>query len=330
MTDIRPFLAKIRRSIAAHRTAAADGYRRKLSDSSASADLYGTANAVILLYTINELPAFGTDEHLAFVSSLQQFQDPHTGLFNGIGHHPLHGTAFAISALELLDSKPLYPLTDLQELKDKAALYEFLAGLNWVREPWAESHKGAGLYAAMVLAGEVDAAWEDAYFNWLHEETDPATGLWRKQAMHTVASAPLFHHLASSFHYLFNLNYRNRKMRYPDAWIDTCLQLNNAGEIPLKADALSFVELDVLYTLICAASQTEHRAAELQAMIHAICHHLLNSVESLSGGPDDDVFEDIHELCGTTCALALVQSVMSGQIVSGRILQKVLDRRPFI
>ncbi|GMK37492.1 hypothetical protein PCCS19_05460 [Paenibacillus sp. CCS19] len=330
MTDIRPFLAKIRRSIAAHQAGEPGGYRRKLSDSSTTADLYGTANAVILLYTLNELPAQHTDEHRAFVAALQQFQDPHTGLFNGIGHHPLHGTAFAISALELLDSKPLYPLIDLQDLKDPTTLYEFLDNLNWIREPWAESHKGAGLYAAMVLAGEVDDAWEEAYFNWLHEETDPSTGLWRKAAMQQAASAPLFHHLASSFHYLFNLTYRNRKMRYSKAWIDTCLQLHNANEIPLKVDALSFVELDVLYTLIHAASLTDHRAAELQAMIHAICDHLLRSVESLSGGSDGDVFEDIHELSGTTCALALVQSVMPERIDSDRVLQKVLDRRPFI
>lgn len=330
MTDIQPFLAKIRRSIAAHQADAPGGYRRKLSDSSASADLYGTANAVILLYTLGGLPLQQSDEHRALIAMLQQFQDPRSGLFNGIGHHPLHGTAFAISALELLDSKPLYPLTDLQELKDTSALHEFLDSLNWVREPWAESHRGAGLYAAMVLAGEVDADWEDAYFNWLHEETDPITGLWRKAAMQQAASAPLFHHLASSFHYLFNLNYRHRKMRYPNAWIDTCLQLHNANEIPLKADALSFVELDVLYTLIVAAEQTDYRSEELQAMTHAICKHLLHSIESLSYGSDNDVFEDLHELCGTTCALALVQSVMPEQIDSDRILLKVLDRRPFI
>ncbi|PWW07281.1 hypothetical protein DFQ01_102173 [Paenibacillus cellulosilyticus] len=330
MTDIRPFLATIRRSIAAHRTGAAGGHRRKLSDSVHAADLYGTANAVILLYTLNELPMTGTDEHRDFVTALQQFQDPHTGLFNGIGHHPLHGTAFAISALELLDSKPLYPLTDLQKLKDPAALYDFLDNLSWVNQPWAESHKGAGLYAAMVLAGEVDASWEEAYFNWLYAETDPITGLWQKGAMHMAGSAPLFHHLASSFHYLFNLNYRNRKMRFPDAWIDTCLQLHAAGEIPLKADALSFVELDVLYTLIAAGEQTDYRSEELRAMIDGICHHLLKNIESLSTESEGEVFDDLHELCGTTCALALVQSAMPEQVDSDRVLLKVLDRRPFI
>lgn len=330
MTNIQPFLNKIRRSVEAHRAGAPGGYRRKLSDSIEAADLYGTANAVILLYTIHELPEQGTDEHRAIVAALQQFQDPTSGLFIGIGHHPLHATAFAISALELLDSKPLYPLTHLHKLRESAALHDFLDNLDWVHQPWGESHKGAGLYAALVLAGEVDTAWEEAYFDWLHQETDPTTGLWRRGAMHAEASAPLFHHLASSFHYLFNLKHRNRGMRYPEAWIDTCLKLHTADQIPLQEGSLSFVELDVLYTLICAAEQTDHRAAELQAMIDAICHHLLRSVESLSGDSADEVFEDIHELSGTTCALALVQSVRPEQVDSDRVLLKVLDRRPFI
>ncbi|XEC95965.1 hypothetical protein AB6A23_05200 [Paenibacillus tarimensis] len=329
MTNIQPFLDKVRRSVEAHRTGPSGGYRRMLSDPM-EADLYGTADAAILLYTLGELPEAGGTGHNGMVTTIQRFQVQDSGLFPGAGHHPIHGTAYAIAALELLDNKPLYPLTDLHGLKSRAALYDFMDGLDWVNRPWSESHKGAGIYAALVLAGEVDREWEDWYLNWLQQQADPVTGLWCRQAVYATDGAPLFHHLASSFHYLFNLNYRKRSMQYPDAWIDTCLALQASGQIPLAAGELSFVELDVLYTLISAASQTGHRAGELQDMMHTIGCHLLRSVEVLSAGPEAAVFEDLHALCGTVCALALVQSILPEQVVADRLLLKVLDRRPFI
>jgi hypothetical protein len=327
VTNVEPFLKKVRRSIDAHRTGSLGGYRQKLSDPPA-ADLYGTADAVILLYTLGELPEAGSSEHRDLVKALQSFQEPVDGLFAATSHHPVHRTAYAVAALELLDSKPCHPLTGLHAVKSRAGLQAWMKSLDWAQLPWRESHKGAGIYAAMVLAGEVDREWETWYFEWLDQEADPETGFWRKGAIHN--GAPLFHHLASSFHYLFNLNYRNRPMRYPNQWIDTCLALHNDGQIPLKAGALGFVELDVLYTLISAAEQTQHREHELHSMIEAIGSHLLSSIAALSDGPEDALFEDTHSLCGTVCALALVQSVMPEQVEADRVLRKILDRRPFI
>ncbi|AZN41671.1 hypothetical protein [Paenibacillus albus] len=327
MTNINPFIQKVIHSIEAHKADPPGGYRQKLS-SPPAADLYGTADAIILLYTLGQLPTAGCHEYRALVNSLQSFQQSESGLFPGIGHHPVHGTAYALSALELLDSKPLYPLTALHPTKSRTGLEAWMEGLDWAHQPWGESHKGAGIYAAMVLAGEVDNEWEQWYFEWLHQETDPETGFWRKGAIQ--GGAPLFHHLASSFHYLFNLSYRKQPMRYPNQWIDTCLTLQAGNQIPLVSGELSFVELDVLYTLLIAAEQTRHRETELRSMIRTICTHLLSNIETLSSGPEDELFEDLHPLCGTVCALALVQSAMPEQITSDRVLLKILDRRPFI
>lgn len=327
MTNIEPFLKKVRRSIDAHRTSSGGGYRQKNSES-LEADLYGTADAVILLYTIGELPPVGSIERASLVTTLQGFQQQEDGLFMADSHHPVHRTAYAVAALELLNSQPSHPLTSLHHVRSRDGLHEWMESLDWAQLPWRESHKGAGIYAAMVLAGEVDEEWEEWYFAWLDQEADPETGFWRKGAIHN--GAPLFHHLASSFHYLFNFNYRKRPMQYPNQWIDTCLAMYDDGQIPLKPDALGFVELDVLYTLISAVEQSQHRAHELHAMIRAIGSHLLTSITALEDGSEDDLFEDMHSLCGTVCALALVQSVMPEQVEANRVLQKILDRRPFI
>ena len=190
------------------------------------------------------------------------------------------------------------------------------------------------MYAALVLAGEVDTQWENGYFDWLWEESDPVTGLWRRGAVPVVAGqsedAPLFHHLAGSFHYLFNQEYRKRPLRYPDRLADTCLALDEAGELPRTTDKFSFQELDVLYLVSRVALQTEHRRSELEALMLEIGTGLLTYIDSLPKGEDDVLTEDLHALCGTVCALAIVQSVMPEQVDAEMELRRVLDRRPFI
>ncbi|ASA23477.1 hypothetical protein [Paenibacillus donghaensis] len=103
-----------------------------------------------MLYTLGELPEKGTTEYQGLVRTLQSFQQEENGLFPGAGHHPIHGTAFVVSALELFGTKPLYPLKTLQHLKEHSVMTAFLDGLDWKREPWSESTKGAGIYAALV------------------------------------------------------------------------------------------------------------------------------------------------------------------------------------
>jgi hypothetical protein len=333
MKNLLPFLNKVKASLEVHRAAEAGGYRRRLLDP-AGAELYGTSDAAIIQYTIGELPE-KPEERQEMIQMLQSFQDTETGLFTGAGHHPIHATAFAISALELLDAKPLRSLEDLKEIRSREGLNQFLAGLDWCCEPWRDSQKGAGIYAAMVLSGEADEAWEEWYFEWLWQEADPATGLWRKGAVSAAGDdsspgAPLFHHLAGSFHYLFNQNYRKRPLRYPDRLADTCLELYAAGQVLESKEDFSFYELDVLYTTTGVMAQTTHRREELKRMNEEIGARFLAFLAERTDRAGEAVFPDLHTLCGAVCALAIVQSFMPEELELDRALQKVLDRRPFI
>ncbi|MFX3639953.1 MAG: hypothetical protein ACE3L7_15060 [Candidatus Pristimantibacillus sp.] len=332
MVNISSFIRKIKLSLEAHQTGKVGSYRRRLSDPMAI-DLYGTADAAIILYTLGELSEVG-QEHQDWVDTLQGFQEETSGMFPGAGHHAIHGTAFVVSTLELLDAKPLYPITELQLLKQRDELISFMETLNWQDQPWSESQKGAGIYASLVLSDSVNAEWEEWYFNWLWEQADPETGLWRKDAIMgeaaIVKGAPLFHHLAGSFHYLFNMDYRKKRIRYPEKLVDTCLGLYGEGQLPLSTESFSFYELDWLYSFLSVMNQTEYREKECKAMVKDISEQFLQFVARMAAGPDEEVYEDLHTLCGTVCALAIVQSVIPEQIESDRQLKKVLDRRPFI
>ena len=63
-------------------------------------------------------------------------------------HDPLHNTAFALAAMQLMDLTPAHPVTMTGEFADVRA---FLASLNWTTRVYADSHKGAGIGSIHAL-----------------------------------------------------------------------------------------------------------------------------------------------------------------------------------
>ncbi|QYR21441.1 hypothetical protein KZ483_27890 [Paenibacillus sp. sptzw28] len=336
MTDIGPFIECVRGTLAAHQSSQSGGvYSRFLHNANKAAeppDVYGTADAVNILYTLGDLPV-DSGEKETLKAALQGFQDPETGMFYGLHHHELHSAAFAISALELLDAKPVYALRKIEAFREKENLIALLDQLDWVNEPWGDSQKGSGIYACMVLSGLVSREWEEWYYDWLWDEADPLTGLWRKGCVPTASSqlkgAPLFHHIAGSFHYLFNLAYRNKPIRYPETILDTCIGLYRDGGWNHSGEALSFMEIDWVYTLSSCMKQTAHRYEEGLEVIRETAAPFIRYISRL-GEESAEPFEDLHTLCGAISGLAVIQQTLPELVRTGKPLQLVLDRRPFI
>ena len=160
MRDIEPVLRKIRETVASHRLSREGEYARTtlgLAPGEAPRiNEYGVADAANILYTLGDLrpsPAFRE----GFVSALKSMQHPDTGLFSEPTHFPVHTTAHCTAALELFDERPLPP-KDLLPYLSKDRLYELMDSLEWVSSPWNNSHIGAGVYVASIMAnGDVGA-----------------------------------------------------------------------------------------------------------------------------------------------------------------------------
>ena len=102
-----------------------------------------------------------------------------------------------------------------------------LEGLDWLGNPWPQSHQGAGVFAALTIAGEADAAWQNAYFAWLREHCDPKWGMSLRGAV-DAQKAPAAHHLYGWFHYIFNHESAHRPIPYAAKLVDTCIELYKA------------------------------------------------------------------------------------------------------
>lgn len=333
MHDIGGFIATVREIVGGHELGRRGAYRRwAWQNPRKSRDLglnpYGCADAANILYTIGGFPQ-DPRERRGWVSTLRSLQDPESGFFREATHHEIHTTAHCIAALELFDAPPAHPLKGLSRYRDAGAMESFLERLDWRRDPWRESHKGAGLFAAMVLAGEVSAEWQDRYFAWLWENADPVSGFLRKACISPVGDPPSrFPHLAGTFHYLFNQEYARRPLRYPQALVDTCLDLFRHGPYPL-ADSVGFAEIDWVFCLTRSLRQCGHRHGECHAALAAFVRRYVPFLLGLDPGTHEGL-NDLHLLFGTLCCLAELQAVLPGQIRTERPLKLVLDRRPFI
>ena len=291
---------------------------------------YGCADAANILYSIGQFPAAAA-ERQAWVETLQSMQNPTSGMFHETTHHPIHTTAHCLAALELFEARPLRPLRALAELHGSNELIDFLEHLNWRDNPWNESHRGAGIYAALTLAGEVNLEWQDLYFAWLWEEADPHTGFWRKEHLGLLSHSgtlSVFPHLAGSFHYLFNHEYAHRPLRYPAAMVDTCLALFYEGDFPIGLH-ISFAEIDWVYCLTRALRQSGHRFKETRQALYEFAARYMEFLLGIDP-QRDDAFNDLHLLFGMVCCLAELQQAIPGLLRVQRPLKLVLDRRPFI
>jgi hypothetical protein len=355
--DIRELIETVNRIVQNHHLGTPGSYRRwgwgkNGKDRDLGTNAYGCADAANILYSVGSFPEKRVERE-GFIASLRSFQDPSTGIFKDKGdrsHHELHTTAHCVAALELFDARPKHPIRAVSGLKSKSGLESFLDGLDWKQNPWIASHKGAGLFSAMVLCNEVSGPWQDWYFDWFWKEADPETGFWRKGCADISGaglSAPLFHHMAGTFHYLFVHEYAHRPLRYPEKMIDACLALyrDRAHGIPIplsdgSADRnptvsilgreIGFSEIDWVYCMNRSRRQSCHRFEETDRILKEFAGDYLKYLMEAVDTEHNDRFNDLHWLFGTVCALAELQQALPGFIKTDKPLKLVLDRRPFI
>ena len=328
----------IRETVRTHELTTPGEYARWIwNDEKGSRNLgsseYGCADAANILYIIGDFER-EPEKRAAAVKALQALQDPETGLFREPTHHNLHTTAHCVAALELFDAAPKYPLRALEKYLTKEGLYELFESLNWKGNPWPQSHQGAGVFAALTVAGMADAQWQDWYFDWLWNEADPETGMWRKGCM-GEGSAPLYHHMGGTFHYIFNHEAARRPLRYPDKLIDTMIDLYKNNQIDYLepeygfGHRVGFLEIDWVFTLTRASRQTPHRFYEVKEILRDFAEKYVAWLYSLDNAHHDG-FNDLHMLFGAVCCLAELQTALPGELRTTKPLKIVLDRRPFI
>lgn len=332
MHDISDFISATKNIVASHGLGRTGAYRRwnwqnQESTRDLSLNPYGCADAANILYTIGSFPR-GVEERMQWIRVLRSLQGREHEMFRESTHHEIHTTAHCIAALELFDAGPQYHPTYLSQYRTGEAMSQFLEGLDWEHNPWNESHKGAGVYAALVLTTGLTQQCKNRYFDWLSLHSDPATGLLKKGCVPPATSENVFPYLAGTFHYLFNMEYERRPLKYPNALIDTCLEIFRNRRFPI-GQRVSFAEIDWVYCITRSLRQSGYRYDDCRNALVSFANEYIPFLRALEPTSDEGL-NDLHMLFGALCCLAELQTALPGYILTETPLKLVLDRRPFI
>lgn len=331
--NIQPIIEKIYRNVQKRRLA--PGSYARLPEGNLP-NPYGCADAANILYTIGAFPR-NIEERAEFVRILGSMQNPETGLFvedtsdpvykNLHIHDPVHTTAHCMAALELFDAQPLYRAYALEDTLEPEGFTRFMEGIDYRGNPWSGSHRPAGLYVALNLGGSDTEEFNKRYFQWMWDNADPDTGLWRIGCQD--GTRPLWEHMAGSFHYLFNHEHAHMPLRYPDKLIDSCIHMYRNIPRPSFGRMVGFMEIDWVYCMTRAMEQTPHRFYEAKECLEEFAVSFVSYLGNEDWDANHDL-NDLHMLFGSVCALAELQRALRGKLYSKIPLKLVLDRRPFI
>ena len=332
--DITPIIENIHKTVESHRIEVGSYARWLWQNEGGNREMgsnpYGCADAANILYSIGAFPR-DPDERAAWVKTLQDMQGE-DGQFHERTHYPLHTTAHCSAALELFDASPARPCTALLPYLEYENFKGLMDGLNWSGNPWTDSHLGAGIYVALNLSGVATRKWNDDYFAWFWDNTDPETGMWMQpRYMEIERKAPLFFYMAGSFHYLFNHEYAHMPLRYPEKMIDSCIAMyDDPDGLPnYFCKMANFIEVDWVFCLTRAQRQTPHRFYEVRERLEDFAERYLDFWFNVDWEHNESI-NDLHMLFGGVCGLAELQQTLRGKLTSDVPLKLVLDRRPFI
>ncbi len=291
-----------------------------------SSELYGVADMACILYTIGALHPTAKERD-EWAAAFQTFQNPATGWLveKSRTHDPLHNTAFALAAMQLLDLTPQYPVKMGAAYADPRA---FLETLDWRTGVYPGSHKGAGVGSIFALVPTLGTpAWFEQYFAACDALFDPANGLMGR-AKPPAGDAD---QVGGTFHYSFLYRYFNRRMPYPERRIDTVLGLQLPDGYWLATNHL-WLTLDAIFLMTRTLRYCPHRFDDVRDCVRRVMATLMRDVFSVEGRKQTFTGHlAVHLVTAAISIAAEAQQFLGArEVVTDIPLRLVLDRRPFI
>ena len=309
-------------------------YVRTLGDS--EHELYGTADMVCVLFTLGALHPDQTQRQ-EWIDAFEVFRDPDSGqwLERQATHDPLHNTAFALAAMNLLGIVPRQLPTLAETYRDAAAMEQMLDSLDWRNDVYGGSHRGAGLGAIFALLPSLfSACWFARYFdrtdrlfdrdNGMMGQDKPLSGDWDQ--------------IGGTFHYAFLYEFFHLPMPFPRARIDAILGLQRPDGF-WHASNRFWLTLDAVYLLTRSLRLAPQRGQDVARAVRRCLSPLYEQImdpptrEAIFFGRSDNRWQrlGVHQLTATLSLFAEAQALLgSGEVISGYPLRLVLDYRPFI
>lgn len=262
----------------------------------ADASVFSSCFAVFLRHLLGDLDTLDSAERQAWLSWLQEFQDPESGLFvdqqnaarapdqdHDNEHLNRQLTTFCLSAVHALGGRPRHPLRFLDAWKDPARIERWLDSLNW-KNPWNCGNKAMfmGIFLAYDLEQTGDPGTRralDAWFDWHDRHQRPASGFWGEGPR-----ADYIDGMGGAYHQYTIYNYMQRPLGYPEQIVDRVLLLQQPDAMysPYQGGATCY-EMDAVDILVHSYRRHDYRRADIRAALRRMLPAVLET-QNADGG----------------------------------------------
>ncbi|MBC8095801.1 MAG: hypothetical protein H7Y43_08310 [Akkermansiaceae bacterium] len=289
-------------------------------------ELYGVSDMACILYSIGALHP-NEQERSEWAAAFQTFQNPETGwlIEKSRTHDPLHNTAFALAAMELLNLTPKLPIKMGPEFADIRA---YLNALNWRTGVYSNSHKGAGVGSIYALVPSLGTPkWFAEYFATCDRLFDPRNGMMGQEK----PAAGDSDQIGGTFHYAFLYQHFNRHMPFPERRIDSVIGLQQSDGYWLPTNKL-WLTLDAIYLMTRTLRYCPHRFEDVRSAVRRTLNTMMGEVFSPEGRKKTFTGRlAVHSLTAAISTVAEAQLFLGvNEVITERPLRLILDRRPFI
>lgn len=300
-------------------------------------DLYGSIDAVYILYTTGILEK-KTDQNSRSTWAKKildcQGKDGWFTKKNLRGHAKEHATAYALSALQLLSIEDeekyinlVNPIQDIRSfLEDKNQFLKWIKNLDFELKTksilqkklgwhhiWRGSHVGGGIAAIIGMTNHLFSNWWDIknsvemwyswYFDWLNDKVNPETGLWQLGVWNKIYKNPTLIDMGGAVHFYWIYEKLGQSFPYPENLIESTLSLQkNSG---LYKNHPFCIDLDGNFCVIRAYLQlSDDMKNKFRERVYQSAERSFEGiVNAFLEKPLSEIYKDSHGLPGALAAL---------------------------
>lgn len=221
-----------------------------------------------------------------------------------VKHSDWHAMCMGCMATRALGARPRHPYSKLQSLLEPRRLRLWLGRRDW-HDQWLGSREVWGACMLVLGAKQTPPEWREALGQWLDDEQDPSTGLWRKH----IRAADRYQTLAGAFHILSLYHKLGRPVPQHHRIIDSVLSMQKLRGAPKGLfSGLDRPHLGELHAAVVLDWMTRVEAYRVRDVIRALAR-LGRNVEQYFRSSETLPFEhdDAHGVLVRMRLLAALQ-----------------------
>jgi len=252
--------------------------------------IFCTCFALFILDLFKETKQFSDNERKQWISYIQGFQNKEHGYFEpqvyyhtDKEHNSYQLTCFCLSALQILNAEPKFPLSFVARWRTPDDVKRYLCEKGCHLGKPGSGNKA--MFLAIFLTYEYERTGEGHFLDkvkaWfeLHDESQNANGLWGKGT-----KSSFFRGLQNGFHQLLIYFYWHKQANRIDRTLDIALKLQDKdGYFAPTPGGEACHDYDAIHILANAYNMLDYRREEIRGSLRRAYHALLQN-QNVDGG----------------------------------------------